>query len=267
MPADPVSSLATVLDFERRTVELVADEVRSIPEGWLARTPSLPEVWFLNGVWAESRMPYEDLVALCDRHRGAAAYDQLYLDDQAGGEALAPSFDAAAWEVEVEVQLVLTGAPDREVETTDVIEPHQEESLALMERWISEDETLHLSPDGVLQLVEANRRTWSARDVRGFGVRGAAGELQGTTLLYSDGPVAQVENVYVVPEARGRGYARAMVSAAASAAGQAGHQLIFIVADDNDWPKQLYVRLGFQPVGRRWLLQRDRRSARSVDQS
>jgi hypothetical protein len=27
-------------------------------------------------------------------------------------------------------------------------------------------------------------------------------------------------------------------------------ELLFIVADDNDWPKDLYARLGFEPVGR-----------------
>jgi hypothetical protein len=48
-----------------------------------------------------------------------------------------------------------------------------------------------------------------------------------------------------------------MVSAAAVAARRAGHRLTFIVADDNDWPKQLYAKLGFGPVGRTWLLHRD----------
>lgn len=248
-----------MLGFLRHNVELGADEVRSIPEGWLARTPSLPEVFFLNGVWAEARMSYEDLAALCERHREGVMYDQLYLDEQAGGRELEPEFRAAGWEVDVEVHSVLTGAPDRNVDTTAVIEPRQEESLALMERWIAEDETLHLTPAGVRQLVEANRRTWPLRNAQRFGVRGPGGELVGTTVLFSDGRIAQVEDVYVVPEARGRGYARAMVSAAAALARQEGHELTFIVADDNDWPKQLYAKLGFEPIGRSWLLHRGRK--------
>jgi predicted GNAT family acetyltransferase len=65
--------------------------------------------------------------------------------------------------------------------------------------------------------------------------------------------VAQVEDVYVIPEARGRGYARALVTRAAALACE-DHDLSFIVADDNDWPKQLYAKLGFEPVGRTWLL-------------
>lgn len=250
------SPLATVFGFLHRTVELGADEVRSIPEGWLARTPSLPEVWWLNGIWAEVAASYDDLAALCERHRGALGYDQLFLDEHAGGEQLALDFRAAGWDVDVEAHSILARDPDREVDTTAVIEPQMEESLALMDRWISEDETLHLSPQGVRQWVESNRLTWPLRNARCFGVRGPGGELVAATCLFSEGVVAQVEDVYVVPEARGRGYGRAMVSAAAAVARDEGHELTFIVADDNDWPKQLYAKLGFEPVGRSWLFHR-----------
>src|SRR5712671_5141873 len=43
MPTESTSSesLATVLNFQRQTAELVADEVLEIPEGWVVRTPSL----------------------------------------------------------------------------------------------------------------------------------------------------------------------------------------------------------------------------------
>jgi hypothetical protein len=39
-----------------------------------------------------------------------------------------------------------------------------------------------------------------------------------------------------------------MVSLAIDLAGGAG--LIWIAADDNDWPKELYAKLGFRPIGR-----------------
>ena len=37
----------------------------------------------------------------------------------------------------------------------------------------------------------------------------------------------------------------------------AGNELVFIQADDDGWPKQLYSRLGFDPVGRIGLFHRD----------
>ena len=70
--------------------------------------------------------------------------------------------------------------------------------------------------------------------------------------VYSDGRIAQVEDVATLEAYRNRGLARAVVSAAIDAALQAPHELVFIVAADDDWPKQLYARLGFEPIGYAW---------------
>jgi predicted GNAT family acetyltransferase len=67
--------------------------------------------------------------------------------------------------------------------------------------------------------------------------------------LYLDGADAQVEDVGTVPEQRGRGYAKAVVLGAIAEARQAGAEFICLVADANDWPKELYRRLGFDEVG------------------
>jgi ribosomal protein S18 acetylase RimI-like enzyme len=72
------------------------------------------------------------------------------------------------------------------------------------------------------------------------------------TTLYSDGTVAQVENVATLREHRRRGLARAALSLAVDAAIAMDHELVFIVADADDWPQRLYARLGFDPVGRAW---------------
>jgi predicted GNAT family acetyltransferase len=111
------------------------------------------------------------------------------------------------------------------------------------------------------ELLDYNTQTWRARNARLFGIRLDDGALAAVTLLFSDGgEVAQVEDVYTIPEARGRGYARALVTHAAGLARSEGHQLTFIVADDNDWPKQLYAKVGFEPVGRSWLFHRPLRA-------
>ena len=256
----PDQHLSRLLRFQRRTTELVADEVQDIPEGWVARTPSLPAVWSLNLVRVQGATTYDEALALSERHLGGGGYDQLYLDHEPTGEALAEVFRSRGWEVDVEVHSVLVGGLDRRPAAVEVVEPSEDEALALMERWMAEDKTLHLTPEGLRQLVESNRLTWRARKARRLGVRGPDGRLAAITLVFSDGSVGQVEDVYVIPEARGRGYGRALVTRAARLAREAGHELIFIVADDNDWPKQLYAKLGFEPVGRTWLLHREVRA-------
>ena len=47
---------------------------------------------------------------------------------------------------------------------------------------------------------------------------------------------------------RGRGVARAMVSLATHLAAEA--DLVWLAADDDDWPKELYSKQGFRPIGR-----------------
>jgi ribosomal protein S18 acetylase RimI-like enzyme len=63
---------------------------------------------------------------------------------------------------------------------------------------------------------------------------------------------AQVENVSTLAASRNRGAARAVVSAAVEAARAAGADLIWLFADANDWPRQLYAKLGFDPLGASW---------------
>jgi GNAT superfamily N-acetyltransferase len=257
MTAESISSesLPTVLDFQLQTVKLVAAEVREIDEGWVIRTPSLPDVWWLNGLRIRRPISYEHAEALCRRYL-PAAFDQLFLEEEAGDERLAREFRARGWDVDVDVHSVLVRDPDRPPPSVTVVEPGMEETLDLMERWLAEDVTLHLTAAGLEQLVESMRLVWLARRGLRLGVRDHNGRLVAMTHLFSDGRVAQVEDVYAVPEARGRGYGRALVTRAASAAREGGHELTFIVADDNAWPKQLYAKVGFEPVGRSWHLHR-----------
>lgn len=43
--------------------------------------------------------------------------------------------------------------------------------------------------------------------------------------------------------------ARAAIDAAIEASRAAGHELTFVIADTDDWPRHLYEKLGFEPVG------------------
>jgi GNAT superfamily N-acetyltransferase len=74
------------------------------------------------------------------------------------------------------------------------------------------------------------------------------GELAGCCDLYEHAGVAQIENVDTLERFRNRGVARAFLGAAIDAARPAA-DLVFLFADDADWPKQLYAKLGFDPVG------------------
>jgi ribosomal protein S18 acetylase RimI-like enzyme len=75
------------------------------------------------------------------------------------------------------------------------------------------------------------------------------GKVVSYTDLYQDGADAQVEDVGTLQEHRKRGYASAVILTAISEARKAGAEFVFLVADLEDWPKELYRRLGFDELG------------------
>jgi ribosomal protein S18 acetylase RimI-like enzyme len=70
--------------------------------------------------------------------------------------------------------------------------------------------------------------------------------VSGTYGLEHDGQSAEIAQVYVHPKHRGRGIGTALTRAAIDAAGAVRD--LWIVADDEDRPKDLYARLGFRPA-------------------
>jgi ribosomal protein S18 acetylase RimI-like enzyme len=83
------------------------------------------------------------------------------------------------------------------------------------------------------------------------------GEPVSFTNLYLDGDTAQVEAVATLEAHRGRGYAKAVVARAVAEAEAAGATWIFLVADAEDWPQEMYRKLGFDGVGYYWRFSRD----------
>ena len=66
----------------------------------------------------------------------------------------------------------------------------------------------------------------------------AGDEIASTCELYSDGVTAQIEAVITLEQHRNKGLARAVVMAALDDALAEGHDLVFLVADDDDWPQR-----------------------------
>ena len=66
--------------------------------------------------------------------------------------------------------------------------------------------------------------------------------------VYELDDVAQIEAVATVPTHRRRGYARAVVSRALELTRD--RRLVFLNMDPNDWPQQLYAKLGLDEIGR-----------------
>jgi GNAT superfamily N-acetyltransferase len=243
-------ALERALEFMRAVLVSAADEVRPIPGGLLVRTPSLPAVWSANQLRVTEKLGFEELIGLVDEAPTAVRYVDIAVEDQDAGPALERAFRAAGWKVERDVVMSLSAAADRPGDTGTVAAVGEGELMELMDRWYAEDP----GPTEAerLELLEYNRREASIHGDRLLGVRSSDGKLVAMSKLRSDGRTAQIEDVYTAPEARGRGYARAVVSRGIELARENGAELTFIVADDHDWPKLLYGRIGFRPLGHVW---------------
>jgi ribosomal protein S18 acetylase RimI-like enzyme len=104
-------------------------------------------------------------------------------------------------------------------------------------------------PEVQRQLLDAKLLAARSVETRFFAAIVGDEPVSWADLYLADG-VAQVEDVATLEAHRNRGLASAVVAAAVRAAEEEGPELIFLVADEDDWPKELYVRLGFDAIGR-----------------
>jgi predicted GNAT family acetyltransferase len=246
---DNVRHLEAMLRFMRRTTELSADEVRSIRSGWVVKTPSLAAAWGLNHLRLSGRMSFGEVLELTEKELGYLPYRHVVVEDKHAQRELEPAFTTAGWKADREVLMVLAREPDREIDTSAVVQLEDASLELLMTRWTLEDHP-DTKPETMRQLLDFFARETHARGDRGFAILDENGSAAAMTKLRTEGKVAQVEDVYTVPEARGRGYARTLVTRAVEVAKADAPELIFIMADDDDWPKELYARIGFERAGR-----------------
>ncbi|MGN6867099.1 MAG: GNAT family N-acetyltransferase [Solirubrobacteraceae bacterium] len=250
-----VEQLERALAFMRAGMAAIADVARPIETGIVASTPSLPAVWAVNQLRVTGPPgTFDELLDLADEQLAEFDYRHIAVEHQQAGTGLEQAFRAAGWKVERDVLLVLSGPADRPADTDVVDDAGEDEVAEIMRRWYAGDDP---NPTELDQLVDYGRRESRTLGDRLLGVRSGDGRLVAITKLRSDGRTAQVEDVYTVPEARGRGFARALITRAVELARDGGQDMTFIVADDADWPKLLYGRLGFRTVGFLWQFHRD----------
>jgi predicted GNAT family acetyltransferase len=113
--------------------------------------------------------------------------------------------------------------------------------IARSQPWAESEETVSM-------LLDANVLWSEAGSARHFAVR-EGGKVVSATDLYSDGRTAQVEDVATSPEHRGKGLASAVVLRAVEEAVASGHTFVFLIVNDENGPKELYGRLGFETIG------------------
>ncbi len=246
-----MSDLERALAFLRGIDERASTKVVPFEFGSGYLRPELPDAWSRNFVWVDGQVPDErldELLAEADRiHRIAGVlHRRLVFSDEPTGLRAAAALQPAGWQAPHARVLVHRGddrsrADDAQVQEVDpaLLAPATLE-FARTHPEVKDEQTAEqlLSAYGVVGRATAERCFAAAVD----------GSVASYCRLYSDGATAQVEDVATLPQHRKRGYAAAVVRRAIEAA--ADHEMTFVLALDDDWPRHWYERLGFRSLGR-----------------
>jgi GNAT superfamily N-acetyltransferase len=217
--------------------------------------PARPRAYVMNSLHVDGETEPAQLMAALDDLYSGYLHRRAFVERLDVGERLAPALRARRWLVERDVYMTLRRPRDRPP-APGLAREVAGATLFEVEAATTRDEPYGKDEDVVRQLTSQRRALAAAVPSARFFVGAVDGVDAAVTTLYSDGLVAQVEDVGTLRIHRGRGLARATVSLAIDTALEMGHELVFIVADDDDWPKDLYGRLGFEPVGRAWAFTR-----------
>ena len=203
----------------------------------------------LWGVGEAAGLGAHALAAEADRLLADRRHREIVLEG-AKADALAGDLGALGYEPSRHLFLAHTGEPPPAPQV-EVAEVPVEDLVRAEDRYLREDpDTLFGRDDETRAHLLEHHRTYGSAGAheRIFGVCHGP-DLVAWAKLWTREGVAQVEDVVCLAEHRGRGYGRAVTAAATRAALAAAAELVFIVADDDDWPKELYQRLGYRTVG------------------
>jgi GNAT superfamily N-acetyltransferase len=221
----------------------VCDVIEPWAHGTVVRATRYPSYYDFNSVRVEEdpAMDVDALVAFADEALAGLEHRRLDFDRVDVAEPLRAGFEARGWKA---IRLLWMRhetppppGPDIAVQEVPYDAVHE-----LRLAWHGDESS---DQDGSGYIAQA-REVALSREVRVLAVHDEAGAPVAFAQLEQDGAAAEITQVYVDPRHRGGGRGTAMTRAAIAAAGDVRD--LWIVADDEDRPKELYARLGFRPA-------------------
>lgn len=256
----PASVLDRIMDFTRGIEDRSSTRRIEASVGTLLLNDDYPFSHAHNMLRVEGPQPTltaEALDAEAERllrDEAGRAHLQVLIEDEATATRLTPALKQLSWSVTPLVYMVASTEPSipskarAELVTWDAVRPLVQADFRSDPRTSGEEV--------VRQLTDRREAIARATHLRHVAAP-AGGPYASRADLYSDGHTLQIESVVTLSGSRNQGLARAVVLEGVRVARDEGHDLIFLVAEEDDWPKALYQRLGFEIVGRSTELGRD----------
>ncbi len=181
---------------------------------------------------------------------------RAYVQDDATGQRLWDELQPHGWGGGAEVVMVLPAS--QAVAASRAVRASADRLRAIERRTNAE---LGLSAAVGTQLLTVRARALRRVGGSGFVARSARGADVAHATVYGTGAIVQIDDVATLVGHRGQGHAKAVVAACVADARARGAEVIFLTADADDWPQHLYAGMGFVPVARTWVLQRESRQS------
>jgi GNAT superfamily N-acetyltransferase len=212
--------------------------------GTVLLTPSAPNWWDANFVRVEgdgSDLEPAGLIAAADELLRESRHRKLEVHDHVAGARMRPFFDVAGWVTDRNAVMIREGPgrPHADVEEVSLLA-----TRALRIEWYLSYENDEADQES---LADTQDRISERRGIRAFAVRDPSGVPIGFTTLAVGHDGAEIDQLYVTPDARGSGIGARLVEAALAVGGRA---TAWVIADDEGLARPLYERLGFETV---WL--------------
>jgi ribosomal protein S18 acetylase RimI-like enzyme len=242
--------LARVHAFERSVLCDRVTDVVPLRGGVGVRHRDLPVAYDHNHLRYDAPPPAAEVLADAEAVLGGAglAHRSVVVADDPAGERLIDPLVAAGYDHSAQLAMAATEPPARGGRSADVVRLDLADRVAAARADWRRDRPGW--PEATVELLSRQASTLPAGAAVTFlGVRRGDEVVARADVLVRDG-VGQVEDVLTHPDHRGRGYASALVLAALGSARSAGAEVVFLRAEEDDWPQHLYRRLGFTPLGR-----------------
>lgn len=258
--------------FEAACLRAISPEHRDLPFGQVLRAPGFGKVYDHNLVEVApgERPPVAEVLAKADEHLGDLTHRTVRYAD--GGDAMDEVEDAFAeagygrdsWVVmalESPASAVPVDAAPEEGSAEDGGSGARQLTTAEFEelmRLLNADRPWAGDPELDEMFVRFGHHFLAATDAIPIGSFDRDGRPVGGARVMGvgSGSVRQIEEVEVVEAARGTGAGRAVMAASIARAVVDDPDLVFLVADQDDWPLDWYRRLGFVPIARTGQFQR-----------
>lgn len=219
----------------------VCDVIEPWEHGTVVLATRFPSYWSFNLVRVEDdpALDAAKLMEFADQALAGLEHRRFDFDVAAVVAAVRPDFEAAGWEVSPLVWM-RHEEPLPQVAHLDVEVVPYDAVIGLRRAWHF-DESDHDPTEYLANAREVAQR----RDVQVLAVLDGESPVA-FAQLEREGDAAEITQVYVHPDYRGGGRGTAMTAAAIEAASDVRD--LWIVADAEGRPRELYARLGFRPV-------------------